>query len=274
MKKQTVFVQIILVALMSVLGIACASKNDGGFSTNDSGITPNSPQPSTTPTPTPTPGTGTDYFAGGSGASVPLNVNWADANQRSVWTTYVGSHPLNAPTNFRLYVDLNEVNGRAGGTVKIGYQDNGQLYTGVFSTQNPNGYNYNRVSYKNWYVGQSNSEFNQWFTYGGKRVWHGFFQDAYGAIIIVIDGGIDLGDGGGLTELTGRVYFKNFKTAPAPQYMGGSGENCWFLLPPSPYECGAFKVGERVVTTSALYPGDGYTLLSTFTGMNKASAIK
>lgn len=249
--------------------VGCASKNDSGGGSVSSDTTAVT---TTTTTPTPTPEV--DIFSGSTGASVKLDVNWYDANQRAIWTTYVGSHPLNSPNNFRLLVDLTESNGRAGGTVKIGYRDNSQTYTGVFSTDNPNGYDYNRVSYKNWYVGKPNTEFNQWFTSGGQKVWHGFFQDAYGAIVVVIDGGLDLGDGGGLTELSGRVYFKNFQTAPAPQYMGGYGEQCWFLLPPSPYECGTFKVGEYVSTTSALYPADGYKLLATFSGLNKSAAFK
>lgn len=272
MKMQNLILKSSMVLMMAFLGSACASKNDSGGSTSagSGAVNPNTPAPSTTPTPT---STSTDIFAGSSGASVALDVDWNNSSHRSVWTTYVGSHPLNAPSNFRLLVDLTEVNGRAGGTVKIGYKDNSQTYTGVFTTNNPTGYDTNRVSYKNWYVGKPNSEFNQWFTFEGRRVWHGFFQDAYGAIVIVIDGGLDLGDGGGVTEMTGRVYFKNFRTAPAPQYMGGYGEQCWFLLPPSPYECGSFKVGEYVSTTSALNPADGYTLLATFSGMSKSVAF-
>lgn len=271
MKTRTVLSRAVQLLMLSVLALACAKKNEGG------GEEPSTPVVDTgrvTPDTSTNTGGGdpstTDYWANSPGGSVPLTID-----SFAVMNTYVGTHPINNPTNIRLYVELQDVgSGRWSGTVKIGYYDNGQLRTGVFSSENPNGYGYNRVSYKNWYVGKPNAEFNQWFTWNGKRVFHAFFQDAIGAVLIVIDGGLDLGDGGGMTELSGKVYFKNFRMAPAPQYYGGQGEQCWFLLPPSPYECGTFQVGEKVVTTSALYPSNGYTRLGTFTGLSKSRAFR
>jgi len=187
----------------------------------------------------------------------------------TVFNEYVATHPLNNPTDFRVSFEFTDSgNGRWGGNVALTYRDNGQVFKGSFTTSNPNGNTHNRVSFRNWYTGLPNAEFNQWFNFNGKRVFHGFFQDAYGAIVVVIDGGIDLGDAQGLTNLSGSIWFKNFRLAPAPQYLGGNGEKCWFLLPPSPYECGTFRDGSgRVNTTSALYPGDGYKRLGTFSGL-------
>jgi len=139
---------------------------------------------------------------------------------------------------------------------------------------NPTGPGWDRTSYKNWYQNDYDSEFNQWFTYNGSSAFHGFFQDGYGAIVVVVDGQTDLGDGSGSTTLSGSVYYKNFTLAPAPQFLGNAGENCWFLLSPSPYECGTFKNSDgKVVTTSALYPTDGYTRLGTFSGLVKGKAF-
>lgn len=251
---------------------ACASKNGSGSDATDPAATAPPTNTGTVPDTSTNLGTssGTDYFANMSGASVPLTVD-----SLTVLNTYVGSHPINNPSNIRAYIELyDNGTGRFGGQIKIGYYDNGQLYTGTFTSQNPTGPGYNRISYKNWYVGLADSEFNQWFTFGNQMVFHGFFQDSYGAIVLVIDGGINQGDGGGSTQLSGKIYFKNFRIAPAPQYQGGNGEQCWFLLPPSPYECGSFKSGERVYTTSALYPTDGYTRLGSFTGLDRSKAFK
>jgi hypothetical protein len=212
-----------------------------------------------------------DYWSNYPGASVSFT-----PDSLTTFNEYVATHPLNNPKNFRLYLDLYNVgNQRWGGYVVIGYRDNGQIFSGNFSTFNPNGTTHNRVSYKDWYKNLPNEEFNQWFYFQGKKVFHGFFQDAYGAIIIVIDGGIDLGDGQSMTDLTGSVWFKNFKLAPAPQFMGNDGEQCWFLLPPSPYECGTFKDSSgRVNTTSSLYPSNGYKRLGTFSGLKLEKAFR
>jgi hypothetical protein len=271
MKHNSLLIQTALALSVALLGTACASKNEGGFATTSNPVTVPTGGTGTIPDTNTNTGTnsGSDYWANDPGASATLTVD-----SLAVLNSYVASHPINSPSNIRVYLNLSDVGGgRYGGTVKIGYYDNNQLYTGVFSTDNPTGYNYNRVSYKNWYVGKPNAEFNQWFNWNGKQVFHGFFQDKYGAIVVVIDGGLDLGDGGGMTEVSGSIWFKNFQMARADQYMGGYGEMCWFLLPPSPYECGTFKSGEQVVTTSALYPA-GYTRLGTFSGVNKSRAFR
>ncbi|MCX7674392.1 MAG: hypothetical protein N2Z70_01005 [Bdellovibrionaceae bacterium] len=214
----------------------------------------------------------TDYWSQYPGASVPFQPDNAQ-----VLAEYVVTHPLNNPTDFRVYFDFQDQtgHGRWGGQVVIGYRDNGQIYTGRFTTFNPTGKTHNQISYKNWYKGLPNSEFNQWFTWQNKKVFHGFFQDAYGAVIVVFDGGLDEGDGQGLQMLSGSIWFKNFRVAPAPQFIGGDGEQCWFLLPPSPYECGTFKGGDgRIQTTSNLYPGDGYKRLGTFSGVPYQRAFR
>ena len=270
MKSQRLITPLGLILSLTLLG-ACAKKNDSSNSSSVvyAGATavPNTTSPTGTTDP------GVDYYSGDPGSSAPLTVD-----SMAVLNTYVGIHPINAPTNIRVYVETTNIgSGHTSGTIKLSYYDNNQLYQGVFSSENPNT-PVNRVSYHNWYTGQDNSAFNQWFTWQGKTVFHGFFQDAYGAVILVIDGGLDLGDGTGASTLSGSVWFKNFAVAPAPQFNGGMGEQCWFLLQPSPYECGAFQVGQPgnspISTTSALTPGNGYTRLGTFSGLNKARAFQ
>ena len=221
---------------------------------------------------TPDPADPSNYWSQYPGASVPFQPDNAQ-----VLAEYVVTHPLNHPTDFRVYFDFKDQTGtgRWGGQVVIGYRDNGQIYTGNFTTFNPTGKTHNQVSYKNWYKGLPNSEFNQWFTWQNKRVFHGFFQDPYGAIIVIFDGGLDEGDGQGPQMLSGSIWFKNFRIAPAPQFIGGDGEQCWFLLPPSPYECATFKGGDgKIHTQSRLYPADGYKRLGTFSGVPYQRAFR
>jgi hypothetical protein len=145
----------------------------------------------------------TDYWSQYPGSSVELI-----PESLGVFNEYVAVRPLNQPSNFRIYFDLKQSQpNRWGGYVVIGYRDNGQIYSAQFSTMHPHGRTHNQVSYKDWYKDLPQSEFNQWFQVQGKQVFHGFFQDAYGAIIVVFDDGLNLGDGQGITELKGSVWF-------------------------------------------------------------------
>lgn len=283
------FTHLVAALALATAAMSCASKSDGdGAAASTNTTTVVTPTPIATPSPTPS--TGVDYFAGQGGGSAVFVVDGGTSSmtlnsaQMNRLVQYVGNHPLNKPTNFRIQVDLTQpAGGRWGGTVRIGYIDNGKVNAGEFTTQNPSGYNYVRVSYNNYYKSVNNAEFNQWFTSGGKTYFHGFFQDGLGSIVIVIDkfssGGY--GDGTASQTVSGSIYFKNFKTAPAPQFMDVNGdgtidgEMCWFLFSPSPYACGSFFSGGKVVTNSAIYPSsaDGYVKLGTFSNLNRFDAF-
>lgn len=178
---------------------------------------------------------------------------------------YVVTHPLNAPKNFKINIKLSDVGGgRFGGVVSIAYNDNGQVYYGKFVT----GTGSNQVPASPDFR-KSVAEFNRWVVVGNKQGFRGFFQDKWGAIILVIDNGFNLGDGGGLTDLSGRVYFKNFPNAMYPQYS----EMCWFVRR-GPYDCRTYVDGSgNISTTQGLYPGDGYTELGRFTGVSRSKAF-
>lgn len=212
-----------------------------------------------------------DYWSNLSGASAVFIPNPSEL------TAFYGRmQPLNAPSNFRLYLDLKDTGGgRWGGYANLGFIDNGQLYTRQHSTINPRGTEVNKISYKNWYVNKPNAEFNQWFNFNGKTVFHGFFQDANGALIVVIDDALNLGDGGSISEFSGSVWYKSFKLTRELQFDQSGGELCWFLVSPSPWECGTFKNSSgQIATTSSLYPGDGYKELGRFTGAKASRAFK
>lgn len=288
--------------LVLALAMLAGCAQEKSIDTNSGGIDPQStptPGPGATPTPMPD--------------NHPLN---NEAGSTVIFTpesltelsNYVQVRALNDPKNFKINVKLNDIgSGRYTGSVKIGYYDTGTYYIGIFNT----GTGKNKVSYPagavGQYVGKSDAEFNQWFTYQGKKVFHAFFQDQFGAVILVIDGGVDQGDGGGYTQVTGSIYYKNFKNGPAPQSM----EKCWFHFEPSPYFCGAFFPASQnncaewnrdwwtqerttckryetkscashdgfcaINTTSALLPNtngeEGYRKLGTFTSLEKLKAF-
>ena len=240
MKTQRFITKILLLSLVSVFGVGCAK--DGG-----SGLTINS-------------GAGTGVYTGGTPSSSLGGATVAFApDSLALMTEYVASHPLNNPQNIKLSVSTRDVgNGRYAGTLQLSYTDNGSTYTGTFDS----GSGTYQIS-PSPYTGKSEAEFNQWFVWGGQRVFHGFFQDKYGAVMLVIDQSLDLGDGGPLTNLSGSFWFKNFTQTTASQ----PAAKCWFIWA-GPYNCQAFVVNGVVQTSSGLYPTDGYKRLGTFTGLN------
>jgi hypothetical protein len=212
----------------------------------------------------------------GPGPGIPNLTDYLNLSKTGAWLSFEPDmtafaewsvrHPLNDPSQFQINVDLRDNgNGRFGGNIVIAYKDNNRTNFGWFKT----GSGSNQVSYQNRDVGKPNSEFNQWFTWEGKRVFHGFFQDQWGAIVFVVDNGIDLGDGGGITNLSGQVFFKNFINSTAPQ----STEKCWFIRI-GPYDCRTF-IGsdDNIATTSALYPTNGYKYLGRFSNLDRSKGF-
>jgi hypothetical protein len=263
MRTRTYLTNLALLALISVVGVGCAKNGGSGFALTPTGnggsVLPVTPPPTGTTT-----NTGTNQFNGQPGAAVAFK-----ADSFAILNTYVGSHPLNNPQNLAMNVDLRDIGGgRFAGTIQIGYSDNGTWYNGYFET----GSGTNQVSYQNIDTGKSVAEFNKWFTFEGKTVFHGFLQDRYGAVMLVIDRSLNLGDGGPSAYVGGSVYFKNF----APTYATQSSEKCWFIRV-GPFDCRTFVIGDWtsgvIQTESALYPGNGYQRLGTFDGLDKARAF-
>jgi len=197
------------------------------------------------------------------------------------WTSYaefgryVATHPINDPQNLKLNVQLSDVgSNRYGGTVRISYTDNGQSFEGVFRSDS--GVNSN-ISGSNGFNGVMKSAYNHWFNYQGKTVFSGFFQDEYGAIVLVVDNYLNTGDASGGGFLSGSVWYMNFAQGLAP--YNSTGRHCWFLTN-GPYECRS----EVVVNKTSLYPtdvmyygSDGtpavYTKLGTFSGLSRTAAF-
>lgn len=219
-------------------------------------------------------GSGTPIFSQGSTANfVPVDMQ--------TMTEYVATHPLNAPTNFKLNMNLAQAEaGKYGGSVSISYFDNGIQYDGVF--RSGMGRNQSISKYDN---GVLESNFNYWFNFENKLAFSGFFEDQFGAIAVVLEpetisSSTGSSDGEPLsTTYKGAVYFKNFLVASNP-YVGGNTTGtmaqhsslraCWFTYI-GPYDCRS----NVVQTKCGLNPGvdAGYKKLGTFTGLNTKAAF-
>src|SRR5690606_19019016 len=128
------------------------------------------------------------------------------------WNDYVAIRPLNNPLDLRISVKMEHAgNSRYGGMMMISYYDNGQYNTGHFYVGT--GTTPNSSSLPSHLRNKAYSEYNRWFSWNGKQVFHAFFQDSYGAIMLIIDDTLNLGDGFGTQEVSGEIWYKNFNTS-------------------------------------------------------------
>lgn len=250
----------------ALLGFGCAKKKRALYEPVGAtpGASPSSPlYPGRDGTPIAPDGTNTTGKVWDDGATADFT-----PVSEAIFEDYVAQRPLNNPTHYRVNVDLaqNTADGSYGGTVRIGYFDNGQWHEGIFES----GFGQEPV------YGREETMYNQWFNWKGNYSFHGFFADSLGAIVLVVDRQLDYGDGQGARSVSGSIWYKNFETTRAPE----SPTKCWFVKTPkgaqsTPYDCRTFLHNGEVLTYSALYPStaDGYRKLGSFTGLEKHKAF-
>jgi len=118
--------------------------------------------------------------------------------------------------------------------------------------------------------------------HGSTPVWKGFFEDKYGAIVVVIDRTLSLGDGQAAQFIGGSIWFQNFPevTYPYSPYASRQGilKTCWEITM-GPYDCRTFLDDGKVRLTTSLYPNNrgpdalqNYRKLGEFNGLSRASA--
>jgi len=157
-----------------------------------------------------------------------------------------------------------------GGTVKIRYSE--RLTDGTIRT---------REAVLNSGNSTRDIRFNKFVTTNGKLHFKAFFQDQYGAIVLVGDAVTDTG------YASGRVYYHNFPQTAAVQ---GPNEKCWNITR-GPYDCRDFLINiddeghstsdihEMIVSTGESmnpYRVDGeayYKLLGRFSGLYAPAAL-
>lgn len=216
--------------------------------------------------PPPPPGSASDgnggYYSGG---TAPLT------NVSGLGTMFFNSYP-NSPTNIQVNIDMT----RTLDAVIVSYVDNGRVVEAGLGTRFPNG-------------SRENNQYNGWVTEGSSRVFKGFFQDKYGAVVVVIDKVLNAGDGSAAPFVGGSIWFQNFGDNPAYDSACQSGDPrygtcfarqlmCWEITA-GPYDCRSFLVGSSVVMNSSATPNNrgptrtkSYQKLGDFTGLSRTAA--
>ncbi|MFZ4402603.1 MAG: hypothetical protein ACOYOK_00745 [Pseudobdellovibrionaceae bacterium] len=249
--KTTNLKMLILAALCSGLVVGCGNKKSGGEAAADA------PAATDTGAPVNIDNGNDSGSSNGNGDTVTFKpVSLAEMN------SYVATHPLNSPTNIKININLSNVaENRYGGEVRISYRDAGQNYEGIFASGT--GRNQSAKGLKDNDVWEPN--FNYWFNLSGQLSFSGFFQDNYGAIVVIVDGGANQGDGQGSgSVVSGTVWYRNFAQTFAPQ---STYRKCWFVYT-GPYSCRS----AAVINKSSLTV-DGFTKLGTFSGLSKTKAF-
>ncbi len=198
----------------------------------------------------------------------------------------------------KMSLGLTKMGSGYGGYIKISFIEDGQESVVYQQTKDPKSDNYSSKDVRH----------NIWFQKSGENYWHGFFQDAVGAVVVVIDGEERGGTGDNPHDLrlTGSVWYMNFNTHYPYNPMQGY-KPCW-EIPIGNFNCGTFfrelprsEWGEHekrnsvlryyVDTTSSIYPkpvtftdivgGQNhgqmtigrYTKLGNFKGLSRAEAF-
>ena len=185
----------------------------------------------------------------------------------AIFNSYVGVRPLNAPSNYKINIQLQHVGGlRYGGRVSLSYNDNGQTYTGNLESGLGVNQRFNTGSNND---NEYEAHYNYWYTGpNGLPVFTGFFQDRIGAIVLVIETYTVSNQGDGQAAQVaarGSVWFKNFSATFADQ---GFMRKCWFITL-GPYDCRA----DSIIRKSSVTPSNDYRLLGTFTGVDTRKAF-
>ncbi len=177
-----------------------------------------------------------------------------------LFNQWVSAHPVE-PQQALINVNLVKASDKNTyyGEVKIRYQHNASTYEATLRSGTSS------------YDGVDFYKYNYWFKSQNQTVFSGFFEDKVGAIVLVVNRTLDLGDGGGSSQIGGEVWFKNFTASWAAYDQGGAWSvvlPCWFRSI-GPYDCRS----NSVMNKSNLYPTNGYQKLGTFSNMNKLKAF-
>ncbi len=192
---------------------------------------------------------GSTFIFGGAANFVFENVD--------VYRQYTGRYigALSEISNVMINLNLVRFGNSYGGTTTLRYKYQNTTFEGFFTAGHR----------------AEATQYNIWFKKNDKNVWHGFFEDFMGGLIVVLhktaslDDGFQVGD-----KVGGTVYFKNFVKTGAPH----PPTYCWFVSI-GPFDCRAWKEGDGVNTTKAVHPQtpDGYTKLGTFSDLNVFNAF-
>ncbi len=195
------------------------------------------------------------------GATVEISLKGNSAvNRVETLMDFAGTN-INNPTEIQLNVILEKRGNGWGGRIMTGFYDGGHFYEYTLV-------NGDTSTYSNTSLAKA-AKYNVWFEKNGDSVWHGFFQDNYGGVVLVFDEMDSPGDGQPPTSVSGSIWFKNLGNFEGA-YMPPT--HCWFISI-GPNDCRAWKSGEGVNTTKAVNPDNGYAKLGTFSNLDIVDAF-
>ena len=259
MKKQMVLTQASLIVVMRLFGIDCAKElkaTDPAAAGNPADVTPLTPTETEHTIDNADTARGSEWTQG----AITKLVNIDETMFRLYREAGPGDVIANNPTDLRISIKLADAGSNQWvGKVLLSYLDNGVYRTGRFITENQTVPNYNQYSN---HIGKNHGVYNKWFQYldpsNPRQVFHGFFQDPYGAVMLIIDNSADSGDGSGAQVLSGHIWVKNFEQVAATQ----GSIPCWFVEM-GPFDCRTFLTPSNgLQTTSALYPTQSHAYSS------------
>jgi hypothetical protein len=220
----------------------------------------------------PIPPGGGPFVPGGTGPGQGPGANWSFGGTGDV--SYVSiarfseytNRPMNNPQDVRININFTKTGDVSyGGTISIGYTDNGIYHEGFFTT----GASEKATRYNVWFFDPDNDD---------ERVFHAVAEDFLGGLVIVIDNYVDLGDGSGIETASGSIWFKNFDISvdldDYPVYSIGPHPPtyCWFVSL-GPYDCRPWPSGDGMNTYSSKNPRAGYKKLGDFDGLDLDAAF-
>ncbi len=276
MKTTKLIILTMALGLMGLMSVGC-SKSNSQSNNNNQAVVPAGASPILIDPAAPNSFNGalTTNQGGASVAFKPI---------AQAFTNFVSpSHPLNAPTNIQVNVNLSQVEaGRYSGKVTISYVDNGNTFTSELVAGSGR-----NTSFPNWYDNDRlESEYNYWFNFNNRLVFTAQFEDPYGAIVLSLEPEAAATTGHDAEPIAnstykGTIYFKNF-TAPRNtdgpwiQNYGGAPNTyerirqCWFTYY-GPYDCRSGEIQQK----TSIVPGSGagYQALGTFTGLTIKTAF-
>jgi hypothetical protein len=252
--------KILIAGVLLTVGTGCAKENKGGSVANIPPSGCGSRCETTTGTGTPPPPTGTGENPGQTGYASGSTAD-LQTYQSSLAELFYKSNP-NSPTNVRVNIDIR----RKKEAVIISYRDGGRVVEAAFGVIHP-------------YSGIQNEQHNGWVNQDGKSVWKGFFQDEWGAIVLVVDRMLSQGDGVPGQFLGGSIWFQNFNKEYYPNFpYQGPTKMCWQITM-GPYDCRSFLVSGVVNMISSYYPTtkgpnkqNHYQKLGDFDGISRDAA--
>ncbi len=220
------------------------------------------------------------------GTSAPITITNNDA-----FEDFRLGEPVNSMDDIRelrVYVKLNKTNNnRYAGNVTIAYDD---LERDSFR----------EVKFKS--GKDDNARYNVWFKKSGTDYFHGFFQEKYGALILIVDSvtpTVESRDTSTQSTLyNGSIWVMQFRTTfkgknscnnhdqkyvfqynkelqvgqerlPMPSELK---YRCWFMTN-GPYDCRTWRSGQGVDTFKDIYPDSCYEKMGTFIGLDILKAF-